>query len=150
VLVATAIGVPLTIALDLAFLRPLDQSGLALASAIAVYTTTFLTVVMLRRRLPQLSLRALARPQARLVACGAVGAGAGALVNLVASTDGARGWSLAGLFAANACAVLCAYAVATLLLARTELREAWRVVRSLRSHRQGPGPSPLPGEGPEG
>lgn len=150
ILVATAIGVPLTIALDLAFLGPLDQAGLALASAIAVYTTTFLTLVLLRRRLPRLSFRALAAPQARLVTCGAIAAGAGALVNLAAATQDARGWTLAGLFTANAIAVLAAYLAAALVLARPELREGWRVVRSLRSRRRGSGTPPLPEGGAGG
>jgi putative peptidoglycan lipid II flippase len=150
ILVATAIGVPLTIALDLAFLGPLDQSGLALASAIAVTFTTLFTLVMLRRRLPGLSFRALAGPQARLIACGGIAAGVGVLVNLAAVTDDSRGFSLAGLLALNVVAVLAAYGAAAMVLARSEVREGWRVLRSLRGRRGGSGPSSLPGAGEAG
>jgi putative peptidoglycan lipid II flippase len=144
ILVATAVGVPLTIALDLAFLGPLDQSGLALASAIAGYATTAMTLLMLRRRLPQLSFRALAPPQARLVVCGGIAAAAAALVNLAVPTADEHGWTLAGLFVVNLAALLGTYLAAALLLARLELREGWRVTRSLRSRRRRRGAAALP------
>jgi putative peptidoglycan lipid II flippase len=150
ILIATAIGVPLTIALDLAFLGPLDQAGLALASAIAVTFTTLFTLVMLRRRLPELSFRALVIPQARLAVCGAIAAGVGVLVNLAIATDDSSGLALAGVLAVNVLAVLAAYAVSALVFARRELREAWRVVRSLRDRRSGSGPSSLPDSGSAG
>jgi putative peptidoglycan lipid II flippase len=150
ILVATAIGVPLTIALDLALLGPLDQAGLALASAIAVTFTTLLTLHFLRRRLPELSLRALAGPQVRLIACGVVAAGAGLLVNLGLGTEGERGWTLAVLLAMNVAAVLAVYAAAALVLARTELREGLRILRSLRDRRRGSGPPPVADGPPAG
>lgn len=150
ILIATAIGVPLTIALDLVFLGPLDQAGLALASAIAVTFTTLFTLVMLRRRLPQLSFRALAPPQGRLALCGLIAAGAGLLVNLAITTDDEKGLILAGLLAANLLAVVGAYAASALVFARSELREGWRVVRSLRGRRGGSGPSSLPDGGAAG
>lgn len=150
ILIATAIGVPLTIALDLAFLGPLDQAGLALASAIAVTFTTLFTLVMLRRRLPALSFRALAIPQARLALCGVIAAGTGALVNLAIATDDSSGLALAGLLAVNLVAVIAAYAASALVFARPELREGWRVLRSLRDRRGGSGPSSLPDRGSAG
>lgn len=79
IMVATIITVVLTIGLDLLFLGPLAQAGLALASAIAVYVNTGITLWFLRRRTPQLSLRALAGQQGRVLAAGIV-AGAVALI----------------------------------------------------------------------
>jgi putative peptidoglycan lipid II flippase len=79
IMIATVITVVLTIALDLVFLGPLEQAGLALASAIAVYANTGMTLWFLRRRIPQLSLRALAAQQGRILAAG-LGAGAVALI----------------------------------------------------------------------
>jgi putative peptidoglycan lipid II flippase len=78
-MMATIITVVLTIGLDLLLLRPLEQAGLALASAIAVYVNTGITLWFLRRRTPQLSLRALATQQGRILIAGVV-AGAVALV----------------------------------------------------------------------
>jgi putative peptidoglycan lipid II flippase len=79
IMMATIITVVLTIGLDLLLLRPLEQAGLALASAIAVYVNTGITLWFLRRRTPQLSLRALATQQGRILIAGVV-AGAVALV----------------------------------------------------------------------
>jgi putative peptidoglycan lipid II flippase len=79
IMVATIFTVVLTIALDLVFLGPLEQAGLALASAIAVYANTALTLWFLRRRTPQLSLRALGVQQGRILVAALV-AGAIALI----------------------------------------------------------------------
>jgi putative peptidoglycan lipid II flippase len=82
IMVATIFTVVLTIALDLVFLGPLEQAGLALASAIAVYANTGITLWFLRRRTPGLSLRALSRQQGRILLAGVV-AGAIALIPAV-------------------------------------------------------------------
>ncbi len=79
IMVATIITVVITIGLDLLFLGPLEQAGLALASAIAVYVNTAITLWFLRRRTPELSLRALGAQQGRILVGGVV-AGAIALV----------------------------------------------------------------------
>lgn len=76
IMVATVITVVLTIGLDLLLLGPLQQAGLALASAIAVYANTAITLWFLRRRTPQLSLRALATQQGRILVAGVVAGGA--------------------------------------------------------------------------
>ena len=54
IMIATIISVVLTIALDLVFLGPLEQAGLALASAIAVYVNTLITMWFLHRHTPEL------------------------------------------------------------------------------------------------
>lgn len=87
IMVATILTVVLTIALDLVFLGPLEQAGLALASAIAVYVNTGITLWFLRRRAPELSLRALATQQGRILVAGLV-AGAIALVPAFLMPDG--------------------------------------------------------------
>jgi putative peptidoglycan lipid II flippase len=88
IMIATVITVVLTIGLDLVFLGPLEQAGLALASAIAVYVNTCITLWFLRRHAPELSLRALARQQGRIVVAG-VGAGLLALVPALLMPSGA-------------------------------------------------------------
>ncbi len=87
IMIATVITVALTIALDLILLGPLEQAGLALASAIAVYANTGITLWFLRRRAPQLSIRALGVQQGRILVAGAV-AGAIALVPAFLMPDG--------------------------------------------------------------
>lgn len=135
ILVATAIGVPLTIALDLAFLGPMEQAGLALASAIAVYVTTTITLLQLRRRLPPLDMRAFAGPQARLLACAAIAAVAGFAANQVITTDGLSGFDLLWPLAANIAVFLLVFGGAAMVLARREAVDAVRVVRSLKGGR---------------
>ena len=95
IVVATVITVVLTIGLDLLFLRPLEQAGLALASAIAVYMNTAITLWMLRRRTPELSLRHLVTQQGRILTVALV-AGAVALVPAVLMpTDSRTFWGAA-------------------------------------------------------
>ncbi|MEW6582559.1 MAG: lipid II flippase MurJ [Actinomycetota bacterium] len=147
ILVATAVGVPLTIALDLALLGPMEQAGLALASAVAVYVTTTITLVQLRRRLPDLSLRTLAGPQVRLVACAAVATGAALVLDQAVPSGDGSGLRTAALLGVKVAVFAAVFAVAARLLARRELAEAGRVARSLRNRRRR---APLPDGGGAG
>ncbi len=95
IMIATIITVVLTIGLDLVFLGPLAQAGLARASAIAVYVNTGITLWFLRRRTPQLSLRALGVQQGRILGAG-LAAGVVALVPaFLMPTDSSTCWGAA-------------------------------------------------------
>ncbi len=117
IVVATVITVVLTIALDLVFLGPLEQAGLALASAIAVYANTGITLWFLRRRTPGLSLRALGWQQGRILLAG-LAAGAVALVPAMlmpvdtGSFGGAFAWLAAVGMVGGAAFVLLARGIA--------------------------------------
>ena len=92
IMVATIVTVVLTIGLDLLLLGPLQQAGLALASAIAVYANTGITLWFLRRRTPQLSLRWLGAQQARILAAGVVGGAVALIPALLMPGDTATFW----------------------------------------------------------
>jgi putative peptidoglycan lipid II flippase len=92
IMVATIVTVILTIGLDLLLLGPLQQAGLALASAIAVYANTGITLWFLRRRTPQLSLRWLGAQQARILAAGMVGGAVALIPAFLMPADTATFW----------------------------------------------------------
>ena len=146
ILVATAIGVPLTIALDLVLLGPMEQSGLALASAIAVYVTLVITLVQLRRKLPSLSMRVLAGPQARLLACAGVATLVALAVDQAYDTEDLSGFDLLWPLLGKIAVFLAVFGAAALVIARREAVDGWRVIRSLRGRRAAPVPDE-PGDG---
>jgi putative peptidoglycan lipid II flippase len=138
VVIATAIAVVVTIGLDLALIGPLDQGGLALASAIGVYLNVVITLLYLRRQLPGLSLPALARQQGRLLLCGALAAGTAALLNLALPGSTERALAAAWPLALKALAALVVYVVALRFLAPVELAEARRSLRAFVPRRWRP------------
>jgi putative peptidoglycan lipid II flippase len=131
IMVATIVTVALTIALDIVLIGPLEQAGLALASAIAVYVNTVLTLIYLRRRFPALSLRVLGRQQGRLLACGLAGAGVFALLGLGLDTSGRGSWAVAGLLAVKGLIALAVYLALARVLAPAELAEGRRSVAAV-------------------
>jgi putative peptidoglycan lipid II flippase len=137
IMVATVVTVALTIGLDLAFLGPLEQSGLALASAIAVYANTAITLLYLRRHLPGLSLRRLGAQQGRLLVCGGIGAAVAALLNLPLPSEGRAFWATLALVAVKVGAGVAAYLMAVRILAPAELADGRRSLRSLLPGRRG-------------
>lgn len=134
IMIATIISVILTIGLDLVFLGPLQQAGLALASAIAVYINTAMTLWFLRRRTPELSLRALVSQQGRVLIAGA-GALMVALVPFFLMPEGNSFWTavswlvVVGAVGGGAFVLLCR------LLAPRELADARMSLRNLRGRR---------------
>jgi len=138
VVVATVIAVVVTIGLDLALLGPMDQGGLALASAIGVYLNVVITLLYLRRQLPELSIIALARQQGRLLVCGGFAAGAAVLLNLAlpGTTEGvvATAWPVV----LKVLAALVVYVVVLRFLAPAELAEARRSLRAFVPRRWRP------------
>ncbi len=134
IMIATIISVVLTIALDLVFLGPLEQAGLALASAIAVYVNTLITMWFLHRHTPELSLRTLASQQGRVLIAGA-GALLVALVPVFLMPEGNTfGTALAWLVVVSAVGGV-AFVALCRLLAPAELADARTSIRNLRGRR---------------
>jgi putative peptidoglycan lipid II flippase len=134
IMIATIISVILTIALDLVFLGPLEQAGLALASAIAVYVNTLITMWFLHRHTPELSLRTLASQQVRVLIAGA-GALLVALVPVFLMPEGNTfGTALAWLVVVGAVGGV-AFVALCRLLAPAELADARTSIRNLRGRR---------------
>jgi len=137
ILVATSITVPLTIGLDLALIGPMEQSGLALASAIAVYANTSMTLYLARRRYPSIGVRALGRQQARIALCGGIAAGAALLLNLGLESDGGGpAFEVAALFAGKSLVALAVFLAAARLIAPAELAEGRRSLAALIPRRR--------------
>lgn len=139
VLLATIASVVATIALDAALIGPMEQAGLALASAIGVGVNLVIYLAYLRRRLPEFSTAGLARQQARLVACGGATVAVALLLDRVWDTSAATGGALAWPLAAKVAAGVAAYLALAAVLARGELREARGAVAALV--RRGPRPA---------
>ena len=136
VMLATILTVVVTIGLDLALLGPMGLSGLALATAVGIFVNTAVTAWMLARRLPGLSLRGLTERQGCLVLCGAIGAATAFALNTVLPSDGRSNLAAAGLIAVKAIAAAGAYVVAARLVARPELAEGARAMRSITGWRR--------------
>lgn len=137
IMVATAITVVLTIALDIILLGPLEQSGLALASAIAVWANAFMLLGVMQRRFSDLDLSAFAGQGLRLVLAGAIAAAVAIGIDFAVPTDDMTSPWLWLLMAIKGALVIGAYLVATRFLAPAELREGHSSVRAVISRRRG-------------
>lgn len=136
VMVATIIVVVVTIALDVAFVGPLEQGGLALATAIALFINVLVTLMFVRREFPEVDPRGFALQQSRLVLAVAVGVGVALLANLVLPTGEESGWSLVGLLALKAVIAATAYAVALRFIAPREFTETRRTLLAVLRRRR--------------
>jgi len=136
IMLATVVTVVVTIALDLALIGPMEHSGLALATAIGIFLNMALTGLILGRRLAGLSLRTTAERQVRLLACGGVGAAVAFACNLALPSDGRSTLATGGAIAVKAVAAGTAYVAAARLLARPELAEGIRAMRSITRRRR--------------
>ena len=134
IMIATIISVVLTIGLDLVFLGPLEQAGLALASAIAVYVNTAITLWFLRRGTPEMSLRALVGQQGRVLIAGA-GALLVALVPFFLMPEGNTFWTAAVWLVVVSAVGGAAFVALCRLLAPAELADARMSLRNLRGRR---------------
>ena len=88
---STAISVVVVIGLDIVLVGPMGISGLALASTLGVFTSLIISLVQLRRILPQAGLRPLAIQQTRMFVAIALACGAAWLSSSFAPTAG-RPW----------------------------------------------------------
>ncbi|HWH13571.1 MAG TPA: lipid II flippase MurJ [Miltoncostaeaceae bacterium] len=132
VLWATAAAVAVTIVFDIILLGPMEQAGLALASAIGVYVNLAIYTAYLRRHLEGFSVRALVRQQARLLVCGGAAVAVALALNGLVPTGERVGWDLLGPLALKVGIALAVFAAAARVLAPAELREAATSVRALR------------------
>jgi putative peptidoglycan lipid II flippase len=131
ILWTTAATVVVTIVLDLILLGPMEQSGLALAATIGVYFSVMISLVGMRDEFPGLPLRALGERQGRILVAGALCAVTALALNLVLPTDDLGSFALLVPLAAKVAAALAVYYVAARALARAELVEGVRAMRSL-------------------
>ncbi len=136
IMVATTATVVVTIALDLVLIGPMEQSGLALATALGIFINTALTGWMLGRRLPDLSLRRAMDRQARLLVCGVIGAAVAFACNPLIPSDNRSAGATAGALVAKAALAGAAYVIAARFIARPELNEGLRAIRSITGRRR--------------
>jgi peptidoglycan biosynthesis protein MviN/MurJ (putative lipid II flippase) len=135
-MIATVVTVVLTIVLDIILLGPMEQAGLALASAIAVTVNTLMTLWFLRRRFPSLSLRGVAAQQGRLALAGVAGGAAALALSLTLPDPGTRPLPVTGWLIAVGLAGGVVYLVATRLVAPRELAEGRRAAGALVRRRR--------------
>ena len=131
IMVATTVSVVLTIGLDIVLLGPMEQAGLALASGIAVYVNTVMTLLYLRRHFPSLSLSTFGAQQARLVAAGGVAAGVWVLLDLAVPSDTGSWISVAVKLVVKGLVGLAAYVAAVRVLDPDSLADGRRSLASL-------------------
>jgi putative peptidoglycan lipid II flippase len=136
VMVSTIVVVTLTIVLDALLIGSLEQSGLALASALALMVNVGVTFTFLRREFPQLSAAAAALQQARLLLVALIAGGAVATVYALSGWDAGDGLPLIGLLAAFGAGGALLYALLLRALAPREFAEAGRTLRSAARRRR--------------
>jgi len=134
ILWATVVAVAVTIVFDVILLGPMEQAGLALASAIGVYANLLLYCAYLRR-LEGFSVRVLARQQARLLLCGAAAVAVTFALDPLVPTDDLESWGLLPPLMLKVAVALAVYAVAARVLAPAELREVGASLRALGRRR---------------
>ena len=136
ILAATLITVGVVIGLDLLLIERMEQAGLALASMVGVYVNTAIMLWFLHRELPEVSIRAFVAQQGRILASVLPPAVLLlALQNLVPS-EGRSFLQTAGLVSLKALLFAAAFAGCAWLLARTEVRSAINVARSVVRRRR--------------
>jgi peptidoglycan biosynthesis protein MviN/MurJ (putative lipid II flippase) len=135
-MVSTIVVVTLTIVLDALLIGSLEQSGLALASALALMVNVGVTFAFLRREFPQLSAAAAALQQARLLLVALIAGGAVATVYALSGWDAGDGLPLIGLLAAFGAGGALLYALLLRALAPREFAEAGRTLRSAARRRR--------------
>jgi putative peptidoglycan lipid II flippase len=136
ILIATAVTVALTIVLDVILLGPLEQAGLALASTLGVYASAVMLMGGLRNQFPSLSIRVLARRQGAILVAGAISAAAALALDRVVPTGGKSTIEMLPGLVGKVAVALAVYYLATRLLARAELAEGVRSLRSLVARRE--------------
>ena len=131
ILWTTIITVVLTIAFDIILLGPMEQSGLALASTIGVYTNAITMLWCLRRHFPELSVTDLGRRDVRMLVAGAAAAVTALALNIVLPTDDLSNVSMILPLSIKVLLSGAVYVVLARLLAAPELSEGRRAVGAL-------------------
>ena len=123
--------VVLTIGFDIILLGPMEQSGLALASTIGVYTNAATLMLCLRLHFRSLSLTALGRRQVRMLTAGAASAITALVLNVPFPTDELSSRGMLVPLALKVVAALAVYVIVARALAGEELSEGRRALRAL-------------------
>jgi len=131
ILIGTIASVIVTIVLDLVLLQPLAQGGIALASMIGIYLNTVIFVWYLRRHFPTFDVRILTNQLLRMGACGVVSLLVALGANTIWPTDGTTGAVLLGELSIKVGLGFVAYCAAAAFLAREEIKDVGRILRSL-------------------
>jgi putative peptidoglycan lipid II flippase len=139
--VSTVIVVSLTIALDALLIGPMEQSGLALATAIALYVNVGVTALMLRRRTPELPLRATVLQQLRVLTAVAAGGAVALALAWVAPADSGDRLHQIALMTVEGLAAGAVFVAAARVVAPDELREAWDGLRAVAGRGRRPRPA---------
>lgn len=137
IMFATIITVGLTIGLDIVLLGPLEQAGLALATAIAIWVNVLMLLGVMRRRFSDLRVGDLAAQAARLALAGGIAAGAAFGIDLLIPTGDVTSAWLWLLMAAKAVVIVGVYLAAARVLAPDELGEGRRSVSTIVARRRG-------------
>jgi len=138
VMIATIVVVAVTIALDFLLIGPLEQSGLALASAIALFVNVAVTFTFLRREFPALDPAPLALQQLRLVVAALVAVGAVLVADLLLPSEAASGLELAGALILKSVLGALAYGAAVRVIAPEDFAHARATVASALRRRSAP------------
>lgn len=136
VMIATGVVVAVTIALDFALIGPLEQAGLALASAVAIVVGVVVSLLYLRRYLGALSLRVLAATQGRLLIAAVAAVAVALALDPALPTDGRVGSELVWGLLLKSLAAGAVYLAGVRLLAPGELREAGAGLRAMVRRRR--------------
>lgn len=139
IMVATIVTVALTIGLDIVLLGPLEQAGLALATAIALYVNALMLLIFLHRRFPEMSLARLGLQQGRLLVAALVATATALAANLVLPTGDASSLTVLVLVAVKVGVALVVYVAIVRLLAPEELREGRAALGALVRRRRAVG-----------
>ena len=131
ILWTTIITVVLTIGFDIILLGPMEQSGLALASTIGVYTNALTMLYCLRRHFPSLSLTGLGRRDARMLLAGAAAAVSALALNIVLPTDDLDSVEMIIPLSIKVVVSGAVYVLVARALARDEFAEGRRALRAL-------------------
>ena len=131
VMLATGVVVVATIALDFALIGPLEQAGLALASAVAIAIGVVVSLLFLRRYLGGLSLRRLAMTQGRFLVAALVAVAVAVALGQVLPTAEREGSELVIGLVLKSLAAGAVYLALVRVLAPGELREAGAGLRAM-------------------
>jgi putative peptidoglycan lipid II flippase len=132
ILWTTVATVAITIVLDVILLGPMEQAGLALASTIGVYANALMLLARMRRQFPAVPMRAMAVRQGRVWVAALGAAAVAVLLNLAFPTEGLGSIEMLPALIGKVLVVVAVYVVLASRLARDELREGMRAIRSLR------------------
>lgn len=133
IMTVTTITVVLTIALDLVFLGPFEQAGLALATAIALYVQAILLLAFLHMRFQTLVPTRLIEQQGRIAVSTAVAVAVALGLNLLIDTTSGPSGEVALLAGLKVAVAMAAYLAVARLLSPSEVADGRQALARLAS-----------------